>query len=193
MEVQDYPRIEVEKLKVHPENPKIHTPEQLREIADSIEGNGEGRAIIISSDYYILAGEGQYLASMNLLKMKTVPYKFLEPKRRHNEPEAISYMLADNRLGEKSDWDYTKLTDNFKALKEQGFDEKFTGFDQIDLQLFTEDIKMIDSNQGGEVEDTGAGVGANNVIKEFPVIDDKTLQTDYCCPKCGYEWSGKPK
>jgi len=27
---------------------------------------------------------------------------------------------------------------------------------------------------------------------EFPGVDEN-LETTYCCPKCGYEWSGKPK
>ena len=27
---------------------------------------------------------------------------------------------------------------------------------------------------------------------EFPEYDDK-ITTEYCCPKCSYEWSGKPK
>jgi rubrerythrin len=22
---------------------------------------------------------------------------------------------------------------------------------------------------------------------------DEEIETEYCCPKCGYEWSGKPK
>jgi hypothetical protein len=28
--------------------------------------------------------------------------------------------------------------------------------------------------------------------EEFPTFDD-TVKTDYCCPSCGYEWSGQPK
>lgn len=28
--------------------------------------------------------------------------------------------------------------------------------------------------------------------EDFPEYDDD-IDTEYCCPKCGYEWSGKPK
>lgn len=28
--------------------------------------------------------------------------------------------------------------------------------------------------------------------EDFPSYDE-TIETEYCCPKCGYEWSGKPK
>ena len=27
----------------------------------------------------------------------------------------------------------------------------------------------------------------------FPDVDDANLPVQHCCPKCGYEWSGKPK
>mgnify|MGYP000893681536 CR=1 FL=1 len=29
--------------------------------------------------------------------------------------------------------------------------------------------------------------------EDFPEFSDDTIETGYCCPKCGYEWSGKPK
>jgi rubredoxin len=28
--------------------------------------------------------------------------------------------------------------------------------------------------------------------EEFPTYDED-LPTDFCCPKCGYTWSGKPQ
>lgn len=124
----EYPEIDVKQLTPHPENPKEHDDEQIKEIAESIKGHGWGRPIIISSDYYILAGEGAYLAATQILKLKKVPYKFLEPKRKHDEAEAISYMLADNRIAEKSNWNNAKLEINFKTLKKKRWNTKLTGF-----------------------------------------------------------------
>ena len=126
--MEEYPEIDVKLLIPHPDNPKEHDDEQIKEIADSIKAHGWGRPLIISSDYYILAGEGAYLAAINILKLKKVPYKFLEPKRKHDEPEAISYMLADNRIAEKSNWNNAKLEINFKVLKKKRWNTKLTGF-----------------------------------------------------------------
>ena len=42
-------------------------------------------------------------------------------------------------------------------------------------------------------EKAGAVVGkAPQAPDDFSEYDDD-IETDYCCPKCGYEWSGKPK
>lgn len=37
-----------------------------------------------------------------------------------------------------------------------------------------------------------AGLQEAQAPDEFPEYDDD-IDTDYCCPKCGYEWSGSPK
>ena len=31
------------------------------------------------------------------------------------------------------------------------------------------------------------------IPEAFPEVRDDSMQTEYCCPKCGYEWSGPPK
>jgi len=43
-----------------------------------------------------------------------------------------------------------------------------------------------------EREDTAPGDGGDSAVapSEFPEYDEN-LETAYCCPKCGYEWSGK--
>lgn len=63
----------------------------------------------------------------------------------HDSPEAISYMLADNKLTEKSDWNYGKLETNFNDLKVAGFDVTLTGFDDVEL-------KEVETKAQGKIE-----------------------------------------
>ena len=73
----------------------------------------------------------------------TVPFKRME--HLHDSPEAISYMLADNKLTEKSDWNYGKLETNFNDLKVAGFDVTLTGFDDVEL-------KEVETKAQGKIE-----------------------------------------
>jgi len=132
------PWINITELKPHPKNPRDHTPEQIQEIADSIRELDWGRPIIISSDNYILAGEGAYLAARDILKLQKVPYRRM--KWKHDDPEAIAYMLADNKLAEKSTWNYPQLGELSIDLDLKGFDVKITGFDNIELEQFKTDL-----------------------------------------------------
>ena len=143
---KEYPEIDVKKLKIHPTNPKMHDDEQIQEIADSITGNGMGRPLVISSDYFILAGAGAYRAVTEILKWETVPYKFLEPKATHDDPRAISYMLADNKIAEKSLWNQSILDNNFKDLKAKRFNTDLTGFKNTELKQ----VKSREYSQGAD-------------------------------------------
>lgn len=41
-------------------------------------------------------------------------------------------------------------------------------------------------------DDFELGIDEKIAPDEFPEYDED-IGTEYCCPKCGYEWSGKPK
>jgi len=43
-----------------------------------------------------------------------------------------------------------------------------------------------------EIEELLAGVQEAEAPPDFPEYDE-SLETDYHCPKCGYEWSGAAK
>ena len=66
----NYPEIPISKLKLHPKNPRDHSPEQIQKIAISIKELGWGRPIIFSIDNYILAGHGAYIAAKDILKSR---------------------------------------------------------------------------------------------------------------------------
>lgn len=130
-----YPTRKLSKIKPHPNNPRTHTDEQIKKIARSIKELGWGRPIILSSDGYILAGHGAYQASRDVLGYTDAPIK--EMKHKHNSPEALAYMVADNKLTDESDWNYADLEIVFDEIKLDGYDVELTGFD-VEEQLEVE-------------------------------------------------------
>lgn len=124
--------INIEDLKPHPENARNHSKKQIQKIATSIDKLGWGRPIIISCDNYILAGHGAYLAAKDELNLMTVPFKRME--HQHDAPEAIAYMIADNKLTDDSGWNYGKLDLHFENLELKGFDLELTGFNDTELK-----------------------------------------------------------
>lgn len=158
------PWILIEEIQPHPRNPKTHTPEQIQEIADIITEVGWGRSLVISIDNYILVGEGAYLAARDILKEKTVPYRRV--KHKHDSPQAIALMIADNKLAEKSGWKYPELDALSIDLELAEFDVSITGFDHIELnQIKTE---LYDEKE----------VLEDNFIPDDPVIEAKTQPGD---------------
>jgi DNA modification methylase len=137
----NYPEIPLSKLKLHPKNPRDHSPGQIQKIAISIKELGWGRPIIISIDNYILAGHGAYIAAKDILKLKKVPYRTMQ--HLHDSPEALTYVVADNKLTDESDWNYGKLEPLCQELKIEGFDTTLTGFEEKEIQTFPSIIDKI--------------------------------------------------
>ena len=61
----------------------------------------------------------------------------------HDSPEAIAYMVADNKLTDESDWNYGKLEPLCQELKIEGFDTTLTGFEEKEIQTFPSIIDKI--------------------------------------------------
>ena len=161
--------IKIKDLKPHPENPREHTEEQIQKIAKSIHELDWGRPIIISKDNYILAGEGAYLAAKDVLKYKEVPFRRM--KHMHDSPEAIAYMLADNKLNEESDWNYGKLQNIKDELGLLGFDVSLTGFNEIELEEI--DTKL---NKYGENEPKDLSNSVDELYEVIVQCEDEISQ-----------------
>jgi DNA modification methylase len=122
-------------LQPHPGNPRKHSRGQIRAIAKSIETFGFTAPIVIDKDRQIVAGHGRYEAA-KLLGLTDVPVVFLE---HLNPTQATAYMLADNKLTDRSAWDDVKVATRLKELSELAleFDIEATGFEppEIDFRI----------------------------------------------------------
>ena len=121
-EVQEVPR---SSLVPYERNAKIHSPEQVQKIADSIEEFGFVSPCLIDRDFNIIAGHGRVMAA-ELLGMENVPCVFVEGL---TDEQRRAYILTDNRLTELGEWDMELVDDELAQLDAEGFDVTLTGFD----------------------------------------------------------------
>jgi len=118
-----------------PHNARKHSRAQVRGIARSIEAFGFNAPVLIDKNRQIVAGHGRYEAS-KLLELTQVPVIFLD---HLSEAQAKAYMLADNKLTDRSTWDDAKVAVQLKELSELvlDFDIEAVGFElpEIDLRI----------------------------------------------------------
>jgi len=123
-------------LRPYARNARTHSPKQIKQIARSIERFGFNNPLLIDDGDQILAGHGRLLAAKQL-NMKTVPCVRLS---HLTEADKRAYVIADNRLAEKSGWDNEILAIELQHLVDIGFDVDLTGFEPAETDLIIEGI-----------------------------------------------------
>src|SRR5580700_6593715 len=161
-------------LKPNPSNPRKHGREQIRAIARSIAAFGFNAPILIDRNKQIVAGHGRYEAA-KLNQCAEVPVVWLE---HLTETQARAYMLADNKLTDRSSWDDAALALHLKELSELAldFDIEAIGFElpEIDFRIQSLDI----SEDADLADEFNAAVGpAVSHIGDLWLLDDHRL---YC-------------
>ena len=93
-------------LRADPGNPRKHSRIQVRAIARSIDAFGFNAPILVDKRNQIVAGHGRYEAAQ-FLGLENIPVIRLD---HLTETQARAYLLADNKLAERSSWDDAKQT-----------------------------------------------------------------------------------
>jgi ParB-like chromosome segregation protein Spo0J len=99
-------------LKPYANNPRKHSKAQVRQIAASIEAFGFTNPVLVDAEGTILAGHGRVEAA-KLLKLAEVPTLCID---HLTEAQKKAYIIADNRLAERSGWDDDILAIELQAL-----------------------------------------------------------------------------
>lgn len=164
----------------HPENPNNGDDEA---VGDSIGAIGFYGRIIVSADTgNIVAGNTRYRA-MVAAGADRIPIE----RVKLTPEEEIRVMLADNQTARRAYMDKQKeaalLAD--LAQTETGFEG--LGYDAEDV---TDLLALL--HGGGQGTERNVSFTARTPPEEFPKVDG-SLETQYKCPKCAYEWSGNPK
>jgi DNA modification methylase len=130
-------------LTPHPNNVRKHTAAQIRAIAKSIDAFGFAAPILADKEGFVLAGNARLLAA-DLLELTEVPVIFLDDL---TETQAKAYMLADNKLTDRSTWDEPKLAVQLKQLSDLAldFDIEATGFEAPEIDFR---IQSLEENAG---------------------------------------------
>ena len=153
MEKLEIKYIPIKDIKPYKNNPRLNE-EAIPYVMNSIKEFGFKNPIILDKNNVIVAGHTR-LESAKRLDMKEVPVIYVDDL---TEEQVKAFRLADNKVAEKSLWDYTKL------------DEELDSILDIDMSMFDFDINTddleLDYDNENEVED----------------INKKLCR----CPKCGH-------
>jgi DNA modification methylase len=123
-------------------NARKHGRAQIRAISKSIDAFGFNAPVLADKDGNILAGHGRVEAA-KLLGLMYIPVVFLH---HLSEAEAMAYMLADNKLTDRSGWDDATLAVQLKQLSELAlsFDIEATGFEPPEIDFRIQSLEGFD-------------------------------------------------
>ncbi len=132
-------------LILDPQNPRRHTPRQIKQIGRSIEVFGFVVPILVDSQNRIVVGHGRYLGAQ-LRGLDVVPIIRLE---HLTDAQVKAFRIADNRLTEMSSWDDRLLTETLKELSELELDFSIeaTGFTMGEIDLRIEAFSATDGDR----------------------------------------------
>jgi len=123
--------VKVSKLVPYARNAKLHSQQQIDQVAASIQEFGFNNPVLIDKQNGIIAGHCRVLAAQKL-EREYVPCIRLT---HLSDAQRRAYILADNRLGETGGgWDIEMLQMEVDELKGLNFDVNVTGFDEASLQ-----------------------------------------------------------
>src|SRR5207253_1595544 len=129
----------INRLKPYKKNARMHSAEQVSQIAASIAKFGFTQPILVDSDAGILAGHGRLLGAVKL-GMSEVPVIVLD---HLTEAEKRAYVLADNKLALNAGWNDDLLADELRALRLQEFDLDVIGFSDKELTELLTDATLV--------------------------------------------------
>lgn len=110
-------------------NARVHSDDQINQIAASIKEFGFTNPVLIDGENGIIAGHGRVLASkkLNIDKVPTIELSHL------TETQKKAYILADNKLALNAGWDDDLLSLELLNLRELDFDLDLIGFGEDEL------------------------------------------------------------
>lgn len=154
-------------LKPHPKNSRFHPEVQLKQLASSLRRFGITKPILIDDDDTILAGHATTLAAIEC-RLPSVPVIVAHD---WSDEQKRAYLIADNRLGEKSTWDSTLLALEIGALKPIGDDLAAMGFTDKDV---TAALRRAEPDKHGSEQQLGDGLAYRVIVD----CRDETHQTE---------------
>ena len=165
-------------------NPRVHDEANVARIAASIAEWGFTNPVLADAQG-VVAGHGRVLGVRKLYAAgQTIRLPDGTPIPEGTIPvidctgwsdaQRRAYLIADNRLAELSGWDESLLKIELEALRADGYEVALTGFEPGDI-----DALDFAPREPGAPD-------------EF-ALRDESIETSYCCPKCGYVWSGMPR
>src|SRR5262245_12011023 len=114
----------VASLRPFERNARMHSAEQIAQVAAAIERWGWTNPVVIDPSGEIIAGHARVLAAQRL-GLDSVPCIVA---KHWSDEDQRAYVIADNKLALNAGWDDALLTLELRDLKTAGFDLGLTGF-----------------------------------------------------------------
>ena len=174
----------IDKVKPYPGNPRTITDKAVTKVAAAIREYGWRQPIVVDGEGFVLVGHTR-LRAAQALKQAEVPVhvaKGLTPE------QARAYRIADNRVGEETDWDHDKLIVEVGELAQiDSIDLEALGFDDIDLEKLLGDgyAPALNPEKGSNEVDGDDVSKADQKLKGTIVDGAKQDIVDVICPHCG--------
>lgn len=175
-------RVEISKLKPHPQNYKLHPADQIRHLMQSLEDYDQYHNIVIAMDNTILAGHGVVEAARQSGRKSIIAIRL---NLDANSPEAIKLLTGDNEIQRLGQVDDRKLTELLRQINETsptkllgtGFDDKML----MGLLMVTRPASEIADHDaaaewlGGGLPDYDAGQPSPQLVISFDSEDERDL------------------
>lgn len=139
-------RRDVDSLLAYALNSRLHSPEQVEQIATAIREFGWTIPILIDEGGVIIAGHGRVLAAAKL-GITRVP---VMTATGWTEAQKRAYRIWDNQAVILGAWDTDALQIELKALATEGYDLALTGFDDVHLASFLAGAGGVDPDKAPE-------------------------------------------
>ena len=177
----EYITIPIDLIDPHPENPCLHPDEQIVGLEESYEELGQFRSFVVwkrpNGRYTQITSHGITQA----MRQKSATHCRVEALPEDTDPLKVKrIMLADNLHAQKSHNDNAMLAQLLQEQKDAGFLLSSLGSDDESLR------QMLGALDDDMLEDE------ESAPEEFGSYGEN-IDIEYRCPKCSYEWSGKPK
>lgn len=156
----DVERWPLDRLKPFERNSRVHSEEQIAQIAASMEQFGWTIPILATEDGTIIAGHARQLAAQ-LNGYAEAPVTIA---RGWTEAQIRAYVIADNKLTENSSWDEAILAEELAFLRAEEMVE-FTGFTGEEV-----DRLIVQDN-----EDAAAALGNATLAERFGIVPFSVL------------------
>lgn len=159
--------IPANQLLANPLNARRHPSNQREALRGSLETLGWYDAVIMNRQTgYLIDGHARVEEQLSLDESQQLPVLVVD-MTEEEEAQALA----------SHDW--------------------ITQMAVYDAEVLNELLSSFNSDNDAVQEMLSDMADKNNLIETLPPDDfdemDETLETEYCCPKCGYEWSGAPK
>lgn len=154
-------QVPIDDLVPYASNPRLHSAEQVQQIANSILEFGFNNPILVDENRIIIAGHGR-LEAARLLNLDEVPVITLS---HLTETQRRAYVIADNKLALNASWDDLLLSQEIELLQAEDFDVSLLGFSEKELLEATSDrTKTITDGISGSSGDVDLSPSAVKLV-----------------------------